>query len=85
MTTRILAFEGVDNFRDYGDYATAAGARIHKGRLYRSAHQARATDADVAAMAALELAVIVDLLGHRAGSPTFRRRPSGQGGGGREE
>jgi protein-tyrosine phosphatase len=61
MTTRILAFEGVDNFRDYGDYATAAGARIHPGRLYRSAHQARATDADLTAMAALNLAVIVDL------------------------
>ena len=77
MTTRILAFEGVDNFRDYGDYATAAGARIHKGRLYRSAHQSRATDADVAAMAELGLAVIVDLRrkGERLREPS--RRPEG--------
>ena len=77
MTTRIIALEGVENFRDYGDYATAAGARIHKGRLYRSAHQARATDADLAAMAALDLAVIVDLRrrGERLREPS--RRPEG--------
>ena len=77
MTKRILAFEGVDNFRDYGDYATAAGARIHKGRLYRAAHQAKATDADLAAMAELEIAVIVDLRrkGERTRDPS--RRPEG--------
>jgi protein tyrosine/serine phosphatase len=45
MSERILAFEGVDNFRDYGDYATAAGRRLHPGRLYRSASHSRATDA----------------------------------------
>jgi protein tyrosine/serine phosphatase len=59
--TRMLPFEGVDNFRDYGDYATAAGRRIHPGRLYRSANHAAATDADLEAMSALNLAVIVDL------------------------
>ena len=77
MSTRILAFEGVDNFRDYGDYATAAGARIQKGRLYRSAHQARATDADLEALAALDVAVIVDLRrkGERLRDPS--RRPAG--------
>ena len=77
MTTRIMAFEGVDNFRDYGDYATAAGAHIHPGRLYRSAHHGRATDADLAAMAALEIAVIVDLRrkGERLREPS--RRPAG--------
>jgi protein-tyrosine phosphatase len=59
--SRTLPFDGVDNFRDYGDYATAAGRRIHPGRLYRSANHAMATDADLEAMAALDLAVIVDL------------------------
>jgi protein tyrosine/serine phosphatase len=39
-TSRILAFEGVDNFRDYGDYATHHGARLARGVLYRSAHHA---------------------------------------------
>jgi len=32
MNSRILPLEGVDNFRDYGDYATAAGRGIHPGR-----------------------------------------------------
>ena len=60
-TSRILPFEGVDNFRDYGDYATHHGARLARGVLYRSAHHARATDADLAKMAALGLATVVDL------------------------
>ena len=57
MTDRLHAFEAIDNFRDYGDYATAAGRRLHKGRLYRSAHHANATDAEIAAIAALARAV----------------------------
>lgn len=61
MNGRILKLEGVVNFRDYGDYATAAGARIHSGRLYRSAHHGRATDADLEAIAGLGIAVVVDL------------------------
>jgi protein tyrosine/serine phosphatase len=59
--TRILSLEGVANFRDYGDYATAAGRRIHKGRLYRSASHATATDADLEAIDALNITVVVDL------------------------
>jgi protein tyrosine/serine phosphatase len=58
---RILPFEGIDNFRDYGDYATHHGARLARGVLYRSAHQARATDADLKALADLGVAVVVDL------------------------
>lgn len=60
-TSRILAFEGVDNFRDYGDYATHHGARLARGVLYRSAHHARATDADLQRMAGLGVVTIVDL------------------------
>ena len=58
---RLIDFEGVENFRDYGDYATTAGRRIHAGRLYRSAHHARATDADLDRMSKLNHAVVVDL------------------------
>jgi protein-tyrosine phosphatase len=58
--TRRIAFEGIENFRDFGDYA-AAGRRLRGGLLYRSAHQARATDADLAKLAGLGLAVVVDL------------------------
>ncbi|MDB5441214.1 MAG: protein tyrosine/serine phosphatase [Caulobacteraceae bacterium] len=58
--TRILPLEGVDNFRDFGDYP-AGDRRIAKGRLYRSANHYRATDADLLALRALNLATIVDL------------------------
>src|ERR1700744_3091531 len=61
MNTRLVRLEGVDNFRDYGDYATAAGARLRPGRLFRSGHHAGATDEDLEAIAALNIAVVVDL------------------------
>ena len=75
--TRHIRLEGVENFRDYGDYATAAGKRLHAGRLYRSASHARATDADLEVIDALNLAVIVDLRrpGERERDPS--RRPAG--------
>jgi protein-tyrosine phosphatase len=58
--TRHIRFDGIDNFRDFGDYA-AGQRRLKAGRLYRSANQAMATDADLQRLAALNLAVIVDL------------------------
>jgi len=75
--TRHLALEGVENFRDFGGYATGSGARLRAGRLYRSASHARATDADLDAIEALKLAVIVDLRrpGEREREPS--RRPAG--------
>jgi protein-tyrosine phosphatase len=75
--TRHIRLEGVENFRDYGDYATAAGKRLRAGRLYRSASHGRATDADLAVIEALDLAVIVDLRrpGERERDPA--RRPAG--------
>jgi protein tyrosine/serine phosphatase len=59
MSERIIALEGIENVRDYGDYATAAGRRIARGRLLRSGHHARATDADLERLG--DLAVVVDL------------------------
>ena len=75
--TRHIRLEAVENFRDYGDYPTASGRRLKKGRLYRSASHGRATDADLAAIEALNLAVIVDLRrpGERERDPA--RRPAG--------
>lgn len=58
--TRRIPFEGIDNFRDFGDYA-AGGRRLKRGVLYRSAHQAQATPDDLAKLAGLGLSVIVDL------------------------
>ncbi|HEY1749719.1 MAG TPA: tyrosine-protein phosphatase [Caulobacteraceae bacterium] len=75
--TRHIRLEAVENFRDYGDYPTAAGRRLKPGRLYRSASHGRATEADLAAIEALNLAVIVDLRrpGERERDPA--RRPAG--------
>jgi len=59
--SRIHKFDAIENVRDYGDYATAAGRRLATGRLLRSGHHARATDADLQRLLDLGTAVIVDL------------------------
>jgi len=58
--TRHITFDGIDNFRDFGDYA-AGSRRLRRGLLYRSANQSRATDADLTRLADMGLSVIVDL------------------------
>lgn len=58
--TRHIPLQGVENLRDYGDYAAGLG-RLKKGVLYRAAHQAEATDADLDALAALNIVTLVDL------------------------
>jgi hypothetical protein len=73
--TRHIRLEGVENFRDYGDYAAAAGRRLRAGRLYRSASHGRATDADLAVIEQLNLAVIVDLRRPASGNGTRRADP----------
>ncbi|WEK41208.1 MAG: tyrosine-protein phosphatase [Candidatus Brevundimonas colombiensis] len=80
MSDRLHAFEAIDNFRDYGDYATTAGRRVRPGRLFRSAHHARASEADLARVAALDLGAVVDLRrpGERRDQPS--RRPDGWSG-----
>ncbi len=79
MTDRIHRFDALDNFRDYGDYA-AGGRRLARGRLFRSAHQARVTDADLERLAALGIGTVVDLRrpGERRDQPS--RRPVGWAG-----
>ena len=59
--TRRLNFEGIENFRDFGDYETIDGRRLKKGRLFRSASHGRATDADLEEIARLDIALVVDL------------------------
>jgi len=61
MSARLHRFEGIDNFRDYGDYAGTAGRRIAPGRLFRSAHHARASDADLERLGTYGFAGVVDL------------------------
>ncbi len=80
MTDRIHRFDALDNFRDYGDYDTAAGRRIARGRLFRSAHQARVSDADLERLGGLGIGTIVDLRrpGERRDQPS--KRPLGWAG-----
>jgi protein tyrosine/serine phosphatase len=61
--TRVLPLEGVNNFRDYGGYAVAGGGQVKRDLLWRSAQHGDATDADLAAISALDLANVVDLRG----------------------
>lgn len=57
---RLLRFEAIENFRDFGGYRGAAGV-LPLGRLYRSAHQGRATEPDLKRLNGLELSAIIDL------------------------
>lgn len=77
MSARLHAFEAIDNFRDYGDYATTAGRRVQPGRLLRSAHHARASEADLERLRLLDIGAVVDLRrpGERRDQPS--RRPDG--------
>jgi protein tyrosine/serine phosphatase len=59
---RILPFQGISNFRDYGGYRTAGG-RLRRGTLFRSAQHRDATEDDLACIAALRLQGVVDLRG----------------------
>ncbi|MDB5479231.1 MAG: protein tyrosine/serine phosphatase [Caulobacteraceae bacterium] len=74
--TRHIALEGVDNFRDFGDYPAAGGRRLKRGALYRSASHSRATDADLERLAALEIAVVVDLRRREERAREPSRRPA---------
>lgn len=56
------ALTGIHNFRDYGGY-NADGGRVRTGLLYRSGQHVRATDEDLAAIAELGIATVIDLRG----------------------
>ncbi|MBY0564188.1 MAG: tyrosine-protein phosphatase [Hyphomonadaceae bacterium] len=61
MHDRLISFDRVLNFRDFGGYETTSGARVARGRLYRSAHFAEASEADIEKLNALGVRVVVDL------------------------
>lgn len=61
MMNRVLALDGVVNFRDFGGYDTVDGGRVAQGLLYRSAHFADASDADLERLHALGAQAVVDL------------------------
>lgn len=74
---RVLPLQGVHNFRDYGGYGAAGGGQVKRGVLWRSGQHGEASDADLAAIAALELATVIDLRGNTERSHAPCRRPDG--------
>jgi len=73
MDDRVLVFEGIHNFRDYGGYRARAGL-LARGRLWRSGQHAGATPADLERVRDLGIATVIDLRGdsERARFPCLR-------------
>ncbi|MCW6530511.1 tyrosine-protein phosphatase [Sphingomonas sp. MMSM20] len=73
MSDRVLNFEGIHNFRDYGGYDTPVG-RLRTGLLWRSGQHGAATAADLASLADLRISTVIDLRGdsERALAPCLR-------------
>jgi protein-tyrosine phosphatase len=59
--TRHIDFDGIENFRDFGGYATACGRGVRRGLLFRSANHHYASDADLMRLREMGVAAIVDL------------------------
>lgn len=72
MDDRIIAFDGVHNFRDFGGYRTRDGGAVRAGLLFRSANLYRTTPADLDRLRALGVAVSTDLrrAGERVNEPS---------------
>lgn len=62
-TSRFVPTAGIHNFRDYGGFPTTTGGRVRRGVLFRSGQHVGATDADLAAIAALDIRTVIDLRG----------------------
>jgi protein tyrosine/serine phosphatase len=60
MHDRLIPFDRIYNFRDFGGYDTPHGP-VARGRLFRSASFHDATEADIARLEALEVRFLVDL------------------------
>jgi protein-tyrosine phosphatase len=61
MQDRLVSFDNVLNFRDFGGWDTMDGARIVRGRLFRSAAFNEASDADIAKLDGMGIKALVDL------------------------
>lgn len=60
MIDRLIQFQAIENFRDYGGYVGAHGP-LRRNVLFRSGQLSRATEADLERLAALGLGQVVDL------------------------
>lgn len=61
MHDRLVPFDRVLNFRDFGGWQTADGSAIARGKLYRSAAFNDASEADIEKLDAMGLRFLVDL------------------------
>jgi hypothetical protein len=61
--SRVLKLDGVHNFRDYGGYDAADGARVKSGLLWRSAQHGDASDTDLDTIHGLGITTVIDLRG----------------------
>ena len=61
IDVEFFAFDGVENFRDFGGKASRLGGHVRKGRLFRSAHLGGASGADIATLERLGVSAVVDL------------------------
>ena len=55
--------DGIHNFRDYGGWETADGARVKTGLLWRSGQHVDASDEDLEAIGRLHIRTVIDLRG----------------------
>jgi len=58
---RLVAFDRVLNFRDFGGWDTVDGAKVARGKLFRSASFSDASDADIARLNEMNVRFLVDL------------------------
>lgn len=61
LPVRFPPLEGIHNFRDYGGWRSSHRGRVRTGLLYRSGQHVGASDADLAALAPLDIRTVIDL------------------------
>lgn len=61
LAERLVALDGVQNFRDIGGYATADGRFVGWGRIFRSAQLSELTAGDLQRIEALRIRSVYDL------------------------
>lgn len=69
--------ECAPNFRDLGGYATADGATVARGRLYRSQHVGAPTETDLETLRRIGIRYVCDLRGTRERQSRPSRWPKG--------
>ena len=75
-----LTTEGIHNFRDYGGWSGLDGRKVVRGALWRSGQHVGASEADLAAVHALDIRTVIDLRGLSERERNPCRRPDGFGG-----